>query len=137
MNNYTVSDDKTKLDINFIHSFLKNSYWAKDRSLEDVIETINNSDCYGIFENNKQIGFARVVSDYVLFAFLFDVFIVEEHRGRGLSKTLLNAVFENPIYKKVRKWYLATKDAHDLYQKFGFQPLTRPERLMEKVINSK
>jgi GNAT superfamily N-acetyltransferase len=137
MNNYTVSDDKTKLDINFIHSFLKNSYWAKDRSLEDVIETINNSDCYGIFENNKQIGFARVVSDYVLFAFLFDVFIVEEHRGRGLSKTLLNAVFENPIYKKVRKWYLATKDAHVLYQKFGFQPLTRPERLIEKVINSK
>ena len=129
MNNYTVSDDKTKLDINFIHSFLKNSYWAK--------ETINNSDCYGIFENNKQIGFARVVSDYVLFAFLFDVFIVEEHRGRGLSKTLLNAVFENPIYKKVRKWYLATKDAHVLYQKFGFQPLTRPERLIEKVINSK
>jgi len=137
MNNYAVSDDKTKLDINLIHSFLTNSYWAKGRSIEDVEETIENSDCFGIYENNKQIGFARIVSDHVLFAFLFDVFIIEEYRGRGLSKTLLNAVFEYPRYKKVRKWYLATKDAHGLYQKFGFQPLARPERLMEKVTNSK
>lgn len=137
MNNYTVSNDKTKLDINLIHLFLTNSYWAKGRSLEDVKETMENSDCFGIYENNKQIGFARVVSDYVLFAFLFDVFITEEYRGQGLSKILLNAVFENPKYKNVRKWYLATKDAHGLYQKFGFQPLARPERLMEKVTNRK
>jgi hypothetical protein len=74
MNNYAVSDDKSKLDINFIHSFIRNSYWGKGRSLEDVTETIENSDCFGIYDNNEQIGFARVVSDQVIFAYLFDVF---------------------------------------------------------------
>jgi len=137
MNNYAVSDEKSKLDINFIHSFIRNSYWGKGRSLEDVTETIENSDCFGIYDNNEQIGFARVVSDHVIFAYLFDVFIIEEYRGRGLSKILLNAVFESPKYKKVRKWYLATRDAHELYKKFGFQPLAKAERLMEKVIAGK
>ncbi len=137
MNNYAVSDEKSKLDINFIHSFIRNSYWGKGRSLEDVTETIENSDCFGIYDNNEQIGFARVVSDHVIFAYLFDVFIIEEYRGRGLSKILLNAVFESPKYKKVRKWYLATRDTHKLYKKFGFQPLAKPERLMEKVIAGK
>lgn len=137
MNNYTVSDDKSKLDINFIHSFLTNSYWAKGRSLEAVSETIKNSDCFGIYDDDKHIGFARVVSDYVIFAYIFDVFIIEEYRGRGLSKMLLNSVFENPKYKNVKKWMLATSDAHDLYRKFGFKPVASPEKLMERVTNSK
>ena len=137
MNKYAISDDKSKLEINFVHSFLTNSYWGKGRTFEDVKETIENSDCFGIYDSDKQIGFARVVSDHVIFAYLFDVFIIEEYRGRGLSKTLLNAVFESSKYKKVRKWYLATRDAHGLYQKFGFQPLANPEILMEKVINRK
>ena len=133
MDNYTVSDNKSKLNIDFIHSFLTNSYWGKGRTFEDVKESIKNSDCFGIYDNEKQIGFARVVSDHVIFAYLLDVFIIEEYRGRGLSKILLNAVFEDSKYKKVRKWYLATNDAHDLYRKFGFQSIANPERLMEKV----
>lgn len=137
MNKYIVSDDKSKLDINFIHSFITNSYWGKGRSLEEVTKTIDNSDCFGIYNNNKQIGFARVVSDYVIFAYLFDVFITEEYRGKGLSKILLNEVFENRKYKKIKKWYLATQDAHGLYEKFGFQSIANPERLMEKVKSGK
>ncbi|MEJ2506133.1 MAG: GNAT family N-acetyltransferase [Ignavibacteriaceae bacterium] len=137
MSSYTISDDKSKLDINFIHSFITNSYWGKGRSHDDVTETIENSDCFGIYDNDKQIGFARVVSDHVIFAYLFDVFIIKDYRSKGLSKVLLNAVFENPKFKKVRKWYLATQDAHGLYQKFGFQSIANPERLMEKVIDRK
>lgn len=133
MNTYIVNDDKSKLNIGFIHSFLTNSYWAEGRSLEAVEETIKHSDCFGLYDNEKQIGFARVVTDYAIFAYLLDVFIIEEYRGRGLSKKLLSFVFENPKYANVKKWKLATNDAHGLYQKFGFKPITNPERLMEKI----
>lgn len=137
MNSYIVSDDKSKLDIGVIHSFLTNSYWAEGRSIETVEETVKHSDCFGLYDNEKQIGFARVVSDYVVFAYLLDVFILEEYRGRGLSKKLLNNIFKNPKYANIKKWKLATRDAHGLYQKFGFKPITKPERLMEKIVSGK
>lgn len=137
MNNYIVSDDKSQLSINVIHSFLSNSYWAKGRSIETITKSINNSDCFGIYDNGNQIGFARVVSDYTIFAYLFDVFILEEYRGRGLSKMLLSYVFDHPKYKDVKKWGLATSDAHGLYRKFGFEVVASPEKLMEKVIHPK
>jgi len=137
MNNYTVSDDKAKLNIDVIHSFLTNSYWAKGRSIETVKETVRHSDCFGLYDNKKQIGFARVVTDYAIFAYLLDVFIIEEYRGRGLSKMLLSFVFDYPKFKNVKKWGLGTLDAHGLYQKFGFKPVAKPERLMEMIVERK
>lgn len=137
MNTYIVSDDKSKLNIGFIHSFLTNSYWAEGRSLETVEETIKHSDCFGLYYNEKQIGFARVLTDYAIFAYLLDVFIIEEYRGQGLSKKLLSFIFENPKYANVKKWKLATRDAHGLYQRFGFKAITKPERLMEKIVPGK
>jgi len=95
MDNYTTSTDKSKLDIDLIHKFLTTSYWARGRSLEDVKKSIENSICFGIYDGNKQVGFARIITDYVVFAYLMDVFIIEEYRGKGLSKVLLAKIFND------------------------------------------
>ena len=133
MNEFVITDDKSKLDIELIHAFLTNSYWAKGRSLEKVELSIMNSDCYGIYMGENQIGFARIVTDLVTIAYLLDVFILEEHRGKGYSKKLLAAIFENPKYRTVQKWRLASKDAQSLYAKFGFTPVTSHKNQMEKI----
>jgi GNAT superfamily N-acetyltransferase len=133
MNNYTINNDKTKLDINVVHTFLTNSYWAKGRSIGQVLLSVENSDCYGVYSDGKQIGFARILTDYVTVAHLCDVFILEEFRGNGLAKELLTSILENPKYKNVLKWKLATRDAHKLYEKFGFIPITNPQNQMEKI----
>lgn len=130
MNQITVSDDKSKLDLKIIHKFLASSYWAKGRSFEDVRSSVEHSDCYGVYSGEKQIGFARIVSDYTVFAYLMDVFILEEYRGKGYSRLLLKKIFEDKKFKNVKKWMLATKDAHSLYEKFGFKRIDNPERLM-------
>ena len=130
----TVSTDKTKLDVRFIQQFLKDVYWAAGRTISEVQTTIDNSFCFGIFLQGKQIGFARVITDYVVFAYLMDVFIVEEHRGKGYSSILIKAMMEEPELKRVKIWRLATSDAHFLYNKFGFTQLAHPEKMMEKVI---
>jgi len=135
MNKFVINDDKSKLNINLIHSFLTNSYWAKGRSLEKVELSIQNSDCYGIYLGENQIGFARIVTDLVTIAYLLDVFILEEHRGKGFAKKLLAAIFENPKYNTVQKWKLASRDAQSLYAKFGFTPVTSHKNQMEKVKN--
>jgi len=132
----TVSTDKSKLDINGIHGFLSESYWAKGRTQEQVKQSIENAICFGIYLKNNQIGFARVLSDKVAFAYLMDVFILEKYRGNGFSQALLTAIFNNQELKNVSKWFLATRDAHGLYRKFGFREVARPERLMEKVAHS-
>ena len=129
-----VSTDKNKLDVPFIQSFLKDIYWAAGRTIDEVQKTIDSSVCFGIYLNDVQIGFARVITDYVVFAYMMDVFITEEHRGKGYSSILISAMMEEPVLKKVKIWRLATKDAHFLYEKFGFAPLAYPERMMEKII---
>jgi GNAT superfamily N-acetyltransferase len=129
-----VTTDKSKLDVPFIQQFLKDIYWAAGRTFEEVQTTIDNSFCFGIYLNDKQIGFARVITDYVVFAYLMDVFIAEEHRGKGYSSILINSMMTEPKLKEVKIWRLATSDAHFLYEKFGFKALAHPEKMMEKII---
>jgi len=130
----SVSTNKTKLDISFIHNFLKDIYWAAPRTIEEVEICIANSFCFGIYLDDKQIGFARVITDYVVFAYLMDVFIDEKYRGNGYSSILIDAMMKEPQLQSVKIWRLATADAHFLYQKFGFKLLAHPEKLMEKIV---
>ncbi len=133
MEKVQVSKDKDKLDPVFIQSFLTRSYWAKGRSLEQVKTTIQNSLCYGLYRGEKQIGFARVLSDFVAFAYLMDVFVVEEERGQGFGSTLMTTILNDPELAAVQRWMLGTRDAHSLYRKFGFSEIPRPEWLMGLV----
>ncbi len=130
-----ISTNKEELNIEFIHQFLTNSYWAKERTIEEVKNTIINSHCFGIYLSNKQIGFARVVTDYTIYAHLMDVFITEEERGKGYSKILMEHIINEPKLKKVQRWTLGTLDAHYLYKKFGFTQVEHPDRMMIKINN--
>lgn len=129
---YSISSDKSKLNIEAIHDFLCNrSYWAKGRSLEDVIKTIESSACFGIYDGKgEMLGFARVVTDKVAFAYLMDVFILEEFRGDGLGKALVKHVIEHADLQ-VKFWLLGTVHAHEMYRKLGFSELTNVARYME------
>jgi len=129
-----VSTDKQKLDIPFIHHFLKDIYWAAPRTIDDVQRAIDASVCFGIYLDEVQIGFGRVITDYVVFAYMMDVFIAEEYRGKGYSSLLISAMMEEPSLKEVKIWRLGTRDAHFLYEKFGFTALAFPERMMEKIV---
>ena len=131
----SVSTDKTKLDIPFLQDFLKDIYWAAGRTIDEVQTTIDSSVCFGIYLEEVQIGFARVITDYVVFGYLMDVFITEEHRGNGYSSILIEAMMKEPVLQEVKIWRLATSDAHFLYEKFGFKALAHPEKMMEKVIS--
>jgi len=133
----TVSTDKSKLDVLFIQNFLKDIYWAAGRTMEEVQTTIDSSFCFGIYLDEKQIGFCRVITDYVVFAYVMDVFIDENHRGKGYSSILINAMMNEPKLQEVKIWRLATSDAHFLYEKFGFNSLAHPEKMMEKIVTSK
>jgi GNAT superfamily N-acetyltransferase len=129
---FVVSTEKSRLDIDAIHRFLSNdSYWAQERALGQTRTAIENSICFGVFRGEKQVGFARVISDKATFAYIGDVFILDEFRGRGLSKMLMKAMLEHPELQGLRRWVLATKDAHGLYEQFGFSTLKFPERWME------
>ncbi len=128
---YFISTDKSKLDIKVIQEHLSNSYWARNRKLKTTKLTIKNSLCFGLYFINSQIGFARVITDYATFAYLADVFIIEEHRGKGLSKWLIEVILNYGEVQKLRRWFLATRDAHGLYEKFGFTSLREPEKIME------
>lgn len=130
----SISTDKTKLNVPFIQDFLKDIYWAAGRTIDQVQTTIDSSVCFGIYLNDVQIGFARVITDYVVFAYVMDVFITEEHRGKGYSSILIDAMMKELVLKEVKIWRLATSDAHYLYEKFGFKALAHPEKMMEKVI---
>jgi GNAT superfamily N-acetyltransferase len=130
---YTISTDKERLNVSLIHNFLSNSaYWAKGRSLEVVKRAIENSLNFGVYKDGEQIGFARVVTDYATFAWLADVFILDEYRGRGLSKWLIEVIVSHQQLQGFRRWVLATKDAHELYRRFGFAGLKEPARWMER-----
>ena len=132
----TVSTDKNKLNVPFIQNFLKDVYWAAGRTMEEVQRTIDSSFCFGIYLDEEQIGFCRVITDYVVFAYVMDVFITEEHRGKGYSSILIENMMNESELKEVKIWRLATSDAHFLYKKFGFNALATPEKMMEKVINT-
>jgi GNAT superfamily N-acetyltransferase len=132
----TVSTNKNKLNVPFIQNFLKDVYWAAGRTMEEVQRTIDSSFCFGIYLDDKQIGFCRVITDYVVFAYVMDVFITEEHRGKGYSSILIENMMNESELKEVKIWRLATSDAHFLYKKFGFNALATPEKMMEKVINT-
>jgi GNAT superfamily N-acetyltransferase len=114
-----------------VHGFLTESYWAEGISREVVARSIENSLCFGVFCDGKQIGFARVISDYATFAYIGDVFVLESYRGHGLGKWLMECVIGHPWLQGLRRWTLLTRDAHGLYAQFGFTPLKRPERYME------
>lgn len=130
---FTISTDKTRLDITAIHKFLsEESYWATNRTLEQTRTAIENSICFGVYHDARQIGFARVISDRATFAYIGDVFIIEEFRGQGLSKWLMETVVGHPDLQGLRRWLLATRDAHGLYKQFGFTELPHPERWMER-----
>lgn len=130
----TISTNKDKLVIPFIQNFLKDTYWAKDRTIEALRTSIENSWCFGIYLNEQQIGFARVITDLVSFAYPMDVFIAKEYQGKGYATELLNAVMTEPQLQQIKIWGLATLDAHSLYKKFGFTEVVNPEKLMEKII---
>lgn len=129
--NYTISTDKTRLDTGYIQSKLAQTYWAADIPPSIVERSIENSLCFGIYEGSKQIGFARMITDKASFAYLCDVFIDEDYRGRGISKWMMGVIMDHPDLQGLRRFMLATKDAHGLYRKFGFNELVAPERWME------
>ena len=130
---YLITTDRSRLDVPLIHNFLsEESYWALGRSVEVVRRTIDNSLCFGVYKENEQVAFARVVTDFATFAWLADVFVVPEHRGQGLAKWLMEVILAHPDLQGFRRWVLATKDAQSLYAQFGFIPLHRPERWMER-----
>jgi GNAT superfamily N-acetyltransferase len=132
-NEYVISTDNKRLDIQLIHHFISNhSYWAAGRKIETVERALENSLNFGLYKNSKQIGFARVVTDYATIAWIADVFVLPEHRGQGLSKWLMEVILAHRELQGFRRWVLATKDAHGLYARFGFTPLHRPERWMER-----
>ena len=128
-----ISTDKSKLDIDYINSFLSKTYWAEKRTVETMKTLINNSLNFGVYLNNNQIGYARIVTDYAQFAYLMDVFISVEHQKKGYSKELIKFIMELEELKNVKVWRLATSDAHFLYEKFGFKILKKPENLMELI----
>jgi len=130
---YEISTDASRLNLDVIHDYLSNhSYWASGRAREVVERSIANSLPFGIFRQGQQVGFARVVTDYATFAWVADVFILPQHRGRGLSKWLMEIMMAHPQLQGFRRWVLSTKDAHGLYERFGFMKLYRPERWMER-----
>ncbi|GAL62563.1 GNAT family N-acetyltransferase [Algibacter lectus] len=129
-----ISTDKSKLQIDVIHQFITNAYWAKGRTVAEVKKTIEHCFCFGVYLDDRQIGFARVATDYTVFAYLMDVFILEEHRGKGYSKALIARIHEAEELKSCKVWMLKTADAHGLYKQFGYTALMNPEKVMERIL---
>jgi GNAT superfamily N-acetyltransferase len=131
--NFVISTDKERLDSEAIQKFLsEESYWAKSRTYEQTLRAIEHSICFGLYLDDRQIGFARAVSDQATFAYLGDVYILDEFRGQGLSKWLMETILSHPDLQGLRRWLLATRDAHGLYAQYDFTPLKVPERWMER-----
>jgi len=129
---FTISTDPGRLDLPAIHGFLTRSYWAQGIDQATVRLAVENSLCFGVFHGERQVGFARLVTDQATFAYLADVFIIEEFRGRGLAKWMMSVIADHPPLQRLRRWLLATRDAHELYRRYGFTELAAPARFMER-----
>ncbi len=130
---FLISTDPKRLDMKTVYDFLSRAYWAKGRPQERTEEAFANSLVFGMYAGSRLIGMARVVTDYSIVAYLCDVFIHEDYRGSGLGKWLMQSILEHPQLKHVRRWLLATDDAHGLYQQFGFEQLADPEKWMQRL----
>jgi GNAT superfamily N-acetyltransferase len=128
----TISTDPARLDLDLIQGFLSASYWAPGIPREVVARSIEHSLCFGIYEGARQVGFARVITDRATFGYLGDVFVLESHRGRGLSRWLMECVHAHPELQGFRRWVLLTRDAHGLYAQHGWTPIANPDRYMER-----
>jgi GNAT superfamily N-acetyltransferase len=129
---YTISDDRARLDLHAIHAYLRRAYWSPGIPFEVVERAVGGSLCIGAYAGGgAQVGLARFVSDHATFCYVCDVYVLEEHRRRGLSKALLQMAFDHPLLQGLRRWSLVTNDAHALYSRFGFAPVAQPERHME------
>jgi GNAT superfamily N-acetyltransferase len=137
MDKYYISTDKNKLDLNVIHDYLCNhSYWAKDRTFDTVKRSIDNSLCFGLYnKSDSLIGFARILTDFAVFAYIMDVFIIDDYKRQGLGKYLMDYIIRYPDLKDVHRIMLATKDAHSFYEKYGFKLTEHADKLMDKVKN--
>ena len=129
---YSVSTAKSKLDLPLIHTFLSTqAYWSLNIPFATVKRSIENSFCFGVYQGDRQVGFARVITDFATIAYLGDVFILPEHRGKGLSKRLVGEIMAHPDLQGLRRWILLTSDAHELYRQYGWKPIAGPDRYME------
>lgn len=128
---FLVSDDRSKIDLDAVHAFLSRSYWAEGIPREVLERAVANSLCFGVYEDLRQVGFARAITDRATYAYLADIYILETHRCRGLARLLMSAIAEHPDLQGLRRQGLVTRDAHGLYEKFGFRPLANPSRHME------
>lgn len=128
---FTITTDKSKLDIHVIHQFLSRTYWSPGIPVATLQKAIDGAICFGVFHQSKQVGFARVITDEATFAYLCDVFIINEYRGQGLSKWLMEIIIEHPSLQGLRRFLLATRDAHGLYRQFGFTELSTPQTWMQ------
>ena len=129
---YLISTDASMLDLEVVHGYLSRSYWAAGVPEDVVRRSIENSLCFGVYRGEEQAGFARVVTDRATFAYLADVFVLDEHRGQGIGKWLLEVILSHPDLQGLRRWMLATRDAHDLYRRYAFTELARPGIFMER-----
>jgi len=133
---FTISTDPSRLNVDVITDMLARAYWAKGRSRGQIEKSIANSLVFGLYEGERQIGLARIISDYATFAYLCDVFIHEDYRAHGLGKWLMETVKSHPDLQGLRRWMLATHDAHGLYKQYGFTPLENPHNWMESLVRS-
>jgi GNAT superfamily N-acetyltransferase len=128
---YSISTDPARFDLNAIHSYLVRAYWCENIPRQTVERAIANSLCFGLFHGEDQVGLARVITDSATYAYLCDVYVLEDHRGKGLGKWLMECVMAHPALQGLRRFTLATRDAHRLYRQFGFRELSKPESMME------
>jgi N-acetylglutamate synthase-like GNAT family acetyltransferase len=131
--NYLITTDPEKTDLDAVCKLLGNSYWAKNRKRETIEESIKNSLCFNLYASDKQVGIARIISDFATFAYLCDVYIDEEYRSHGLGKWLMECILSHPSLKNIRRIELTTSDAHELYRKYGFKEVSEPQKLMMKI----
>jgi len=134
LGSYTISDDPGRLDLTAIHAYLRRSYWSPDIPFDVVERAVRGALCIGAYDGaGAQVGLARFISDYATFCYVGDVYVLEEHRGHGLSKAMMGMGVDHPLLQGLRRWSLVTADAQDLYRRFGFTPVAQPERHMERL----
>jgi N-acetylglutamate synthase-like GNAT family acetyltransferase len=136
MGKFLISTDRSKLEVDVIHKFLTQSYWAAGIPRETVVRAIENSLCFGVYDGADQVGFARVISDFATYAYIADVFILEPYRERGLGKELMASIMAHVDLQGLRRWSLGTRDAHGLYAQFGFRTVDNSSPIMMEIVNA-